>query len=246
MADHNNDLIGIKSKKHKSDKIHKEIVLDKAKADDKAASNATDTESSVDSRYVNNWTDTNTNTLRTWKSSLRQALYVYKEVSGNLNKKLVRYRITNLIIGIFTTLIQSISTYALANFADLNNIYIALTISIITIIISAVTNFINGLMQIYKLNETVTAYTLYVERLDHLYSTIANQLTLPSKIREDAFTFIKSQNEIYLKLIKESPEIPSSDYKLAQESYRKYLKDESANMKFASSYLNNDTVIEVV
>jgi len=101
-------------------------------------------------------------------------------------------------------------------------------------------------MQIYKLNETVTSYTLYIERLDQMYSTIANQLTLPPKIREDAFTFIKSQNEIYLKLIKESPEIPSGDSKTALASYHKYLEDENTNMKFSSSYLNNDTVIEVV
>lgn len=265
MAEQNNDLISIKGHKHKSHRVKTRDIVEAddkidgqskdkiEKSDDKSADKSneksdklTDTESTVDSHHVNNWTDTNINTVRTWKKSLSQALYIYNEVVERLSRKLTRYRITNLIIGIITTLIQSISTYALANFTEMNNIYIALTISIITIIISAVTNFLNGMMQIYKLNETVTDYTLYIERLDHIYSTIANQLTLPSKVREDAFTFIKTQNEIYLKLIKESPNIPSSEYKNALDSYHKYIKDAKNSMKLASSYFNNDTVIEVV
>jgi len=271
MADQNNDLINIQGTKKPDEttplKLHslppndssgpinknKDIKLVKPKD----ASIQTTTDSGI----LNNWTDANINTLRTWKGSMRQALYIYNHVLEKLKRKLNHYNIVILVLGILTTLISAISTYALVNTTttinslsantttltnlDSTNVNVGLVISIVNLIIGAIITILKGLIKLFSLDDLVSSYTLYLERLDQLYSTIANQLTLPPKLRQDAFDFIKSENDIYLKLIKESPEIASSEYNLSLTAYRKYLQDESANLKFASTYNNNDNIIEI-
>lgn len=235
-----NDLINIKgSKKKSTETSSSESLYVKKKRDIPDAI-------PLDTSIINNWTETNANTLRTWKGSMSQALFIYKKVLEALKSKLNKYKIALLIFSTLTTLVAAIASYALVSASTQANIYTALGINIFTIIIGAISTVLNGIIKIFNLDDLVASYTLYIERLDNLYSTVANQLTLPVKIREDAFVFIKSQNEIYLKLIKESPVIASSDYNFALELYRQYLKDNKANITFYNSYNNNDNIIEVV
>lgn len=273
MADQNNDLINIQGTKKSEDEVKiklkdlpKEVPnygsMNKNKDIKPVKSKDASDQPANDSGIIGNWTDTNVNTLRTWKGSMRQALYIYNHVLEKLKRKLNHYNIIILVLGILTTLISAISTYALVNTTttinnisanttaltntDSTNVNVGLVISVINLVMGAVITILKGLIKLFGLDDLVSSYTLYLERLDQLYSTIANQLTLPPKLRNDALDFIKAENEIYLKLIKESPEVASSDYNLALEEYRKYLQDESANMKFASAYNNNDNIIEIV
>ena len=195
---------------------------------------------------ITNWTEANINTLRAWKASLREAIFIYNYVMEKLKKMLNRIKVVLLIFSTLTTLISAIATYALTDTTNYNNVIISLVITILTTLIGAIMSFLNGFIKIYNLDELVQSYTLYIERMDTIYSDISSELILPVALREDAFEFIKREHEIYLNLIKNSPEIDSSENSKALKAYHSYLEDETANLTFASKYTNNDAIIEVM
>lgn len=230
-------------KKHTQHKKYEKKIrgLTEIKDTDIKDAKDTDTTKSTD----NNWTEANVNTLRAWKASLKEALFIYNYVMEKLKKKLNRIKVSLLFFSIITTLISAIATYALTDSSNQTNVIISLVITILTTVIGAITSFLNGFIKIYNLDELVQSYTVYIERMDTIYSDIASELVLPILLREDAFDFIKREHEVYSNLIKNSPEIESSDNSEALKAYHIYLEDEVANIKFASKYTNNDAVIEV-
>jgi len=211
----------------------------------KKESDIVDDGHSDDEDNINNWSDSHISTLRSWKSSLREALFIYNFVMEKLKKKLNKIKVVLLIFSTLTTLIGAIATYALTDSSNQNNIWVSLVITILTTIIGAIMSFLNGFIKIYNLDELVQSYTLYIERMDTLYSDIASQLVLPIQLRANPFEFIKKHHEDYLNLIKSSPDIESSDNALALKAFHEYLEDEEANIKFSSKYTNNDAIIEV-
>lgn len=198
-----------------------------------------------DAQVNNNWSETNMNTLRNWKISLIKASFIYQLVSENSKSKLNTILVLSLILSTISTIISGLSTMALT--VD-NPTYklVALIINGILFVISAIITFLHGAVKIYKWDEIVATFTAYIEKIDQLYSIVANQLVLPDSLRIDAIVFIKNQSEHYLNLIKQSPDIDTSDYQNANIEYMKYLKDESVNFKYSQKYSIEDSIIEVV
>jgi len=193
----------------------------------------------------NNWTENNINTLRNWKSSLSKASFIYQTVLENGKKKLNKILLASLIMSTISTIISGISTMALT-VNDPKYSLIALIINIIIFVISAIVSLLSGSIKIYKLDESVTAYTGYINKIDQIYSSIASQLVLPDNLREDAVTYIKQYNDLYLNLIRNSPDIESSSYQNANKLYAKFLENDDINFKLSQKYKNEDGVIEVV
>lgn len=192
----------------------------------------------------NNWTDANTSTLRNWKQSLAKASFMYQYVLEGAKNKLNNILLIALILSTASSVISGISSLALT--VD-NPSYklAALIINIIVFIISVLITFLNGAIKIYKWDEIVTNYTAYIEKMDQLYSIIAHELVLPSALRDNAVDFIKTQGEIYLNLIRQSPDIDSSLYREANKEYIKFLQDDTISFKCSRKYKMDDSVIEV-
>lgn len=233
--DNTNDLYNINSIKSN---MNQDIIDNDQLAHD-------ENKTAMQATINNNWTENNINTLRTWKSSLSKASFIYQTVLENGKKKLNKVLLASLIMSTISTIISGISTMALT-VNDPKYSLIALIINIIIFVISAITSFLSGSIKIYKLDESVTAYTGYINKIDQIYSSIASQLVLPDTLREDAVTYIKQYNDLYLDLIKNSPDIDSSSYQNANKLYAKFLENDDVNFKLSQKYKNEDGVIEVV
>lgn len=211
-------------------------------------------------QYFNNWSPANTEVLRTWKTSLAKASFIYQYVVETTRIRLNRILIIALIISTISTIISGISTIALTvnssvKIVDGNSTtttsvenptykLVALIINAIVFVLSAIITILNGAIKIYKLDETVSIITPYIEKLDQIYSKIANELVLPEALREDAITFIKRESDNYLKLIQQSPDIDKSIEHRAMNKYNDYLKDTGINFRLSQKY-GNDAIIDV-
>ncbi|QKF94290.1 hypothetical protein QKU48_gp0832 [Fadolivirus algeromassiliense] len=207
--------------------------------------NPNETEPYINNDTSNNWTDTNANTLRNWKQSLSKASFIYQYVLESAKNKLNKILLIALILSTLSSVISGISSLALT--VDSPNYKLAaLIINISLFVISVLITFLNGAVKIYKWDEIVASYTAYIEKMDQLYSVIASELVLPPSLRDNALEFIKNQSEIYLNLIRQSPDIDSSLYRYANKEYVKFLQDDSINFKCSQKYKNDDSMIEVV
>lgn len=193
---------------------------------------------------INNWTETNINTLKTWKESLTKSAFIYQIILEKYKTRLNRILLSTLIFSLINMLLSGLSSLSLT-INDQLYIKIAFGINIVTFIINTIISALNGTIKIYKYDEIVTNITAYVEKLDNLYTYISSQLILPNQLREDAIEFIKKQNDNYLSLLRISPEIHRSEYDMANKKYMKFLDDDSINFKCSEKYKNNDEVIDI-
>jgi len=217
-------------------------------------------ENSMNINHPNNWSPANVNVLRNWKTSLAKASFIYQYNVEITRTRLNRILIIALIISTISTIISGISTIALTVNSSIQTIsgnstitltvenptykLVALIINAIVFFLSAVVTILNGIIKIYKLDETVAIITPYIERIDQIYSKIANELVLPDALREDAIIFIKRESDNYLKLIQQSPDIDKSIEQLAIVRYNDYLKDTGMNFRLSQKY-GNDAIIDV-
>ena len=211
--------------------------------------------------HFNNWSPANTDVLRTWKISLAKTSFIYQYVLDSTKNKLDKLLIFALILSVISTIFSGISTISLTVNTKItiitnnsttemsmnNQSYktLALVINIILFVFTALISLSNGIIKIYKYDETVAQISSYIERLDQIYSVIANELILPDILREDAVTFIKRENDNYLKLLQQSPNIDKTMEHNAILKYNVYLVDNGNNFNISQKY-NNDAMIEVI
>lgn len=195
-------------------------------------------------KHDNNWTNINNETLRSWKISLSKASFIYQTIFDKYKKKLDTILILSLIISTICTVLSAISSLSLTTDNKIY-VYISLAINILIFILNGSITILNGAMKIYKYDESLTSLSSYLEKIDQLYSTISSELVLPPSLREDAVDFIKREHDAYLTLIKQSPNINTSDHSFALKLYNEYLQNQNTNFKL-SQLSNNDEVIEVV
>ena len=217
-------------------------------------------ENGMNVNHPNNWSPANVNVLRNWKTSLAKASFIYQYNVEITRTRLNRILIIALIVSTISTIISGISTIALTVNSSIQTIsgnstitltvenptykLVALIINAIVFFLSAVVTILNGIIKIYKLDETVAIITPYIERIDQIYSKIANELVLPDALREDAIIFIKRESDNYLKLIQQSPDIDKSIEQQAIVRYNDYLKDTGMNFRLSQKY-GNDAIIDV-
>jgi hypothetical protein len=159
--------------------------------------------------------------------------------------KLNRILMASLIFSTISSVISGVSTAVLT--VDNPSYKTAgLVINGVIFCLSCVLTLLTGIIKIYKLDEHTTSYSTYIERIDQLYSKISSELVLPASLREDAAVFIKRENDNYLALIMQNPEIDASLYSEGIKKYTEFLSDNNTNLKFSQMNKNNDSIIEII
>ena len=192
----------------------------------------------------NNWTKSNTDTIRHWKTSVSKASFVYDVVLEKYKTIVDKTLVWAFILGTISTILAAISSAILVVDKDLVWVGVGFNISIF--ILNGVVTILNGRVKIYKWGELVTNLSTYIEKLDSFYAEISSELVLPDKLRNDAVDFIKKQDNTYLNIMRQSPDIYTSDYTNANKKYKDFIEDNTLNYKFAQKYNSNDAVIDIV
>lgn len=192
----------------------------------------------------NNWSKTNTDTVRNWKHSISTASFIYQTVLEKYKGKLDKFLIVALIFSTLNTIVSAVSS-ALLVVDDTSYIWIIFGFNVTMFILNGIVTVINGSIKIFKWDELVTSISNFIEKLDGFYATISSQLVLPAKLRGNAVEFIKDENIDYVRLMQQSPDLTPSDYKLAGGKYKEFLEDNSLNFKVAQKY-NEDAVIDII
>ena len=180
----------------------------------------------MDTQIFNHWTDLNTNTIKTWKDMVARMLFVYHFIMDMYQRKLNRILVASLILSSIATVLSAVSTLSLTT-NEAIYLYIALAINICVTILSAWITILGGVIKIYKLDEIVSSYVSYINKLDIFYLSVSQQLLLPPSLREDAILFIQRENNTYNEIIKQSPSIDMSEQINALKEYQKYLNDKT-------------------
>jgi len=197
----------------------------------------------TNTKYSNNWNDANKQTLKAWKSSLLKASFIYKYVLKSARSKLNFLLVIILILTTVSSLLSAISTILLS--VDNPGYKLAaLILSIIIAIISAITAIFTGAIKIYKLDDIVVSCTSYIEKIDQLYSAIANQLVLPDNLKEDAIIFIKKMAADFLSLIQSNPDVDLDKETEGLKAYNKFMEDKAYSFAISQKH-DNDFAIEV-
>ena len=191
----------------------------------------------------NNWTDKNTQTVRSWKSSVSKASFIYESVLEKYKKKLDNTLLLALLFNTIATILSAISV-SLLTIDDYR--WVAFGFNVVLFILNGCVTLLNGKIKIYKWDELVTTVSIFIEKLDQFYAVIANELVLPDHLRGDAIKFIKDESSNYLTIMQQSPQVYPSDYKIANDDYKKFIEDNSVNFKISQKYNNDDSVIDIV
>lgn len=183
---------------------------------------------------TNSWTEQNTRIVRIWKETLHKTSFTYRYVYELYKKRLNRIMIGIIIINAIATIFNGLSTISLTT----DNViykYIALALNAATFLMAGLSTILPAIAKIYKYDEYISSLMAYNAKLDAKYSQYAGLLMLPNKMREYAYDFIKAENDSFVELIRQNPEIDPDNQDKALSKYKTYLD------------LNpiNDTVIEV-
>lgn len=184
-------------------------------------------------------------TLRSWKLSLSKALFIYDEVSHIVSRRLNNISLSILIIGSISSIISGIGALTLS-VDDARYQIVGTVINCVVFVLSVIITSLQGIIKIYNLSENLNNYSTYYEKLDHMYSLIANYLALPKNVRGDPVEFIKKESENYLELIRQSPRIDSKYHRIAEEKYNRFIVDDCINYKLAWKLKSTDQMIDVI
>lgn len=184
---------------------------------------------------VNSWTEQNTRIVRTWKENLHRTAFIFRFVSGIYKGRLNRIMMAIIIINAFATIFNGLSTISLTT----DNIiykYIALSLNAMTFIMAGLSTVLPAIAKMQKYDEYLSSLAAYSEKIDAKYSQYAAMLMLPAKMRKYAYDYIKSENEHFVDLIKQNPEVDNIYQKKALVEYNYYLKEHPID----------DMVIEII
>lgn len=201
----------------------------------------------------NNWNDQNEITLRNWKTSLVQSLFIYQFILDKTQKRLNGILFTVEILGGLSSLISTISATILSVNKGLNSIvnnspidYIALALTICVAILSVTVTVITRIIKIYKWDTTISTYSVFISNMDNIYTLIAVELTKPTNLRTDANVFINTVSSTYSDLIKNSPNIDIDEEEEATSQYAKYIEGKTTNFNMTQKYAYNDNNVSVI
>ncbi len=196
-------------------------------------------------KVYNNWTQKNAETIRSWKTSVIKASFIYEVVLEKYKKRVDNILLWAFILSTVATIISAISS-ALLTIDEPSYKWIAFGFNVALFIINGVTSILNGAIKIYKWDELVTKLSNFIEKLDSFYATISSELVLPDALRQDAVEFIKKEDQNYLTIMQQSPNIYPSDTKTANKMYEEFVNDNTVNFKHAQRYNADDGAIDIV
>jgi hypothetical protein len=202
----------------------------------------------------NNWNDTNEETLRGWKSSLIQYIFVYQYVLDKAQRHWDRTLVVVEVLGAIGFILSSITALILGigkvgGTIPIINVTVAVStetsniINIVAIVLTATVAIINGLMillnrliKIYKWDSTVVECTAYISKMDKLCSIMAVELSLPRCARNDFNKFIKDVSVDFSILIGSSPNVDINAQKQAMTKYDEFVQGKINSFNTAQKY----------
>jgi hypothetical protein len=219
----------------------------------------------INMTQTNNWNSQNENTLRNWKTSLVQSIFIYQFILDKTQIKFDRILFTTEILSGLSMIISAISATILSvnkglspptlyNITSPTDItvngsaidYIVLALSICVAVLSITITVITRIIKIYKWDTNITSYTSFISSMDHIYSAISVELTKPNYLRTDGIVFINNMSLTYSDLIKNSPNLDIQDQEEAGAQYAKYIDGNTTNFNITQKYAYNDNNISVI
>lgn len=196
-------------------------------------------------KVYNNWTNKNMTTIRNWKTSIIKASFIYEVVLEKYKKRVDNILLWAFILSTIATIISGIAS-ALLTIDDTRYKWVAFGFNVALFVINGATTVLNGAIKIYKWDELVTKLSNFIEKMDSFYAAVSSELVLPDTLRQDAIEFIKKEDQSYLTIMQQSPNIYSSDTKKANKMYEEFIKDNTVNFKHAQRYNADDGAIDIV
>jgi hypothetical protein len=205
-------------------------------------------DSETGKKVYNYWTAKNLKTVRSWLSAIKKSSFTYEIIRETYSTKLNTVLLMILLISSTTTLLGTFSTTVVSINPPDNPILVLVGYWVMVSI--NVINFIGALLagavKIFKWDEIVDSSTTFIQKLDDFYATISSELVLPDKLRRNANDFIIKQNDQFVKIMHNSPRISSSNNKLANKKYKKFIEDSSTNFNCSQKYEQCDAYIDIV
>ena len=225
--------------------IELNVVKDDQKKDENDIDDIPDYIDEQGTKIYNNWTDGNVKTVRSWKSSVSKASFIYQSILEKNKKLLNKLLVISLIFSTISTIVSGISS-TLLTVDNQNYKWVAFMFNVVLFILSGAVSILSGAIKIYKLDDLVSLISTYIEKLDSFYATISSELILHPSLRHDAISFIKKEDSSYLNMMLQSPDVYPSDYDEANQKYLKHIEDDTINSKYSQKYNDNDNVIDIV
>lgn len=212
---------------------------------------------------LNNWDDKQEETIRGWKTSLVQYIFIYQYVLDSAQTHVNRINVVVEILGAFSLLISTISA-SIMGFSKIKpdgfnaniTIYgtpiigvveiIGIALAICVAIISSIVLVLNRTIKIYKWDTTIVACSAYISMMDQLNSIISVELSLGRNARGDANKFVKDISVRYLDLIKNSPYVDINDQNNAMNQYEKFSQGKINAFNSAQKYTKYDNDVSVI
>ena len=184
-------------------------------------------------------------TIRSWKQSLLKTSFVYQYILEKYKNSLNNCLLVMLIINSLNAIISGITTTTLT--VD-DAIYKKITLGFnVSILFFNLVNLIAiGYVKQYDLDKMVEKLSIYIQKIDGLYYKVSGKLILPDNLRGDIDTFIEKENEYYLELVNDSPDVPNSYYVEGNKEYLEYLENETKYHQFFDKIKDKDGVIQVI
>lgn len=191
--------------------------------------NIQDVDLEIPTSITNGWGSTTTDTLKQWIIQLTKSSFIAETVREIYQKRLNKILVYVLILTTFNTMISGISSALLA--ADITNIWVIFGFNVVILVVSSATAFLTGYVRIHKWDDFVRALTSFIERVDSLLGVVNSQSLLPFTVREDATEFIKTNNDVLIKILQEAPQISTGDYVSASTKFDSFIQRTDNNNK---------------
>ena len=162
--------------------------------------------------------DKNEKTINTWKNNFEEMSYVYE---FTLQKYKNKINCISMLAFIVSSL-QTTLTFSNLGINEEEQPDITLGIKIALIVFALVVNISNGVIKIYKWNDTVETYKGYVEKLQSFYTILISETELPPQLRKNALDFIIQHKSSYLEILRNSPDICKNEYMNGLNDFNKY------------------------
>lgn len=204
------------------------------------SSNAT-LDSYTNKKVYNNWTKINSDTVHNWKRKIAKSSFVYDYIKEKVTNVLQSVMVWTLILSSLQTVMSAVSSSILGINPDNKDlIWVSFGINAFLFVTNGISTFLLGAIKIYKWDETVTALSTHITKIDQFYSIVSAEMVKPDKLRHDASEFITKHDDMYLQLMQQSPSVKTSDVVKASEEYNKFIEEQhgSSNYKCSQKYVS--------
>ena len=180
---------------------------------------ARETEIYLEEERGKNWDNENENTVGHWILKCDKETYIYEvvlEKTKNIYKWITMFILT---FGIIQTLL-SVAKLGMGTSIDK---WIMLCFDIVFAILAGLITLLVNYLKIDKFEDNIQLYTSHVDKLDGFSSNLITTMDMKKELRPNGNIFVINNRDKFNNIIKNGPDIKSSDWKKAKKEYEKYI-----------------------